>query len=242
MVKILTVEENLAALHVILPEAIVTAWDPDRIYTEQERTRICRELTWADAVVLGPGLGRSPEAGVLVELLLDACELSMVIDADALYHLGQNPKYAENSGTEGYRRLRLRENMILTPHLKELADLLAGSVAEIQGDLWGMAQKMAEGVLTEKGVLVMKDARTLVAESGRKPVYVNESGNSGMATAGSGDVLTGIIGTLLAQKMDCFEAATMGVYLHGLAGDKAVEKIGKRACMAGDIIEGLTGE
>ena len=112
----------------------------------------------------------------------------------------------------------------------------------VQSRLSRMAQKMAEGVLTEKGVLVMKDARTLVAESGRKSVYVNESGNSGMATAGSGDVLTGIIGTLLAQKMDCFEAATMGVYLHGLAGDKAVEKIGKRACMAGDIIEGLTGE
>jgi len=105
-----------------------------------------------------------------------------------------------------------------------------------------MARQMAKGVLAEKGVLVMKDARTLVTEAGRDAVYVNGSGNSGMATAGSGDVLTGIIGTLLAQKMNCFEAASMGVYLHGVAGDRAAERVGKRACMAGDIIEGLTGE
>ncbi len=128
----------------------------------------------------------------------------------------------------------LKEDTILTPHLLELARLTGFPVTEISNNLVDTANQCS---YNNKLIYVMKDARTLVAQ-GRKR-YLNVSGNNGMATGGSGDVLTGIIAALIAQGMAEYEAACLGVYIHGLAGDAAAEKKGVYSMMASDIIDSL---
>ena len=126
------------------------------------------------------------------------------------------------------------EGSILTPHLKELARLLDKDLAEIKADLLGTAEFCtAESDLT----FVMKDARTVVAH--QEEHYINASGNNGMATGGSGDALTGIIAGLLAQGLAPSEAAKLGVYIHGLAGDIAAQEKSEYSLMASDLIEAL---
>lgn len=235
MVKILTVEENRAALQRLLPEAMITTWDGRRLMEQEkseEQERIRREMAWADAIVVGPGLSRSKEAGALVNTVLELADVPVVIDADALYHVSNNPVYVRKQ--EEMPQLNLKKNWILTPHMKEMADFLGCSVQMIQKDPVKLVREISS---VQQAVLVLKDARTLTAVDNK--LCINASGNSGMATAGSGDVLTGVIAALLGQGMNCFEAASLGVYLHGLAGDVAAEECGREACMAGDIIRGL---
>jgi len=127
--------------------------------------------------------------------------------------------------------------MILTPHLGEMAGLTGRTVSEISRDLIGAADTFA----AEHGcILVLKSARTITASPAedQKPM-INTSGCSAMATAGSGDVLTGVIAGLLAEGYDPFESASMGAYIHGRAGQAAAEGKNERAVMASDIIEGL---
>ncbi len=240
MVKVLTAEENRAALHTLLPEAILTTYEPEHIKNKLEIERLGQELAWADAIVVGPGLGRSAIAKLLVELVLQYAHVPVVIDADALYHIAANPEYiGQKAEGELFNRLYLEGDLVLTPHLKELAELLSCEIGQIQADMPAAARFVTRHMAGRGLTLVLKDARTVVASAGEEQLCVNASGNSGMATAGSGDVLTGIIAALLAQGMSCREAACLGVYLHGLAGDRAAERVGKYACMAGDIIEGL---
>ena len=115
--------------------------------------------------------------------------------------------------------------------MSRLIDLTVKEIAEdiLQVATWATKEKQY--------TLVLKDARTLVTHQGK--VYINTSGNNGMATGGTGDILTGIIAGLLAQGMPIYEAATMGVYLHGLAGDYAVKEKGLYSLIASDIIEAL---
>ena len=127
----------------------------------------------------------------------------------------------------------LLENAIITPHLKEMSGLCGIEINGILKDMPGFAKSYAE----EELVLVLKNSRTVVSDGDK--LYINASGNDGMATAGSGDVLTGIIAAFLAQGLECFTAATLGVYVHGLAGDCAAEKYGHYAMMASDIIDSL---
>ncbi len=241
MVKILTVEENREALHTLLPEAILATYEPEHVKSKLEIERICQELTWADAVVVGPGLGRSAVARLLVDLVLQYAHVPVVVDADALHHIAANPEYVgKKAEGESFNRLYIEGDLVLTPHIKEMADLLSCEIEQIQADMPGVARSVIRHMTGRGLTLALKDARSVVACAGEMQLCVNASGNSGMATAGSGDVLTGIIAALLAQGMSCFEAASLGVYLHGLAGDKAAEKIGRYACMAEDILEGLT--
>lgn len=232
LVKILTAEENRVPLQTMLPEAILATYELSELGSASMKERVLAELSWADAVVVGPGMGRTAEAGLLFDMILENVKVPAVVDADALYHLARNPKYADKSGI---RRLHLPDNLILTPHLKEASELFECPVPQIQKNIMGTALAATEG---QHFTLVMKDARTVVTRDGQ--LYINDSGNSGMATAGSGDVLTGVIAALLARGMELYEAAVMGVYMHGLAGDAAAARLGKDACMAGDIIEGLS--
>ena len=125
--------------------------------------------------------------------------------------------------------------LVITPHLGEMSRLTGDSIAFIQTRLIDTADKFAGKFHV---TCVLKDEHTVVATPHGR-TYLNLSGNHGMATAGSGDVLTGIIGSLLVQRADTETAAALGVYLHGLSGDTALKKCGFRGMMAGDIVNGL---
>lgn len=174
-----------------------------------------------DAVVIGPGITTDDETVELVCELVKEITSPCIVDADALNALA---KKQEDLG-------RSPERFVLTPHPKELARLMQVSVAEIQKDRIKSAQNAAQ----KYGCTVLlKGAMTIVA-SPDQTVFINPTGNPGMATAGSGDVLSGIIGGLLAQKVEPFQAAVAGAYLHGRAGDILAEELGEAGIIAGDI-------
>ncbi len=241
LVQIGTARENVPVLQTLFPEAVVTVLDadgePGKGSGETDARGQSREpfregsglLGRASVLVAGPGLSVNASAGRLLKMLLrerKACGIPCVLDADALNLLA------------GERELLayLDEKTILTPHMGEMARLTGKTVEELKADPVGAARAFHE---THGVVCVLKDARTVVASE--RGVYVNLSGNDGMATGGSGDVLSGIIGGLLAGGMEPFEAAETGVYLHGLAGDAAAERLGRRSMMAGDILEAAAG-
>ncbi|NJC88266.1 MAG: NAD(P)H-hydrate dehydratase [Desulfuromonas sp.] len=178
------------------------------------------------AVALGPGLGASEEAGALVRRYLKETPLPAVIDADGLNAL------AGHLEVLGQRRGRAT---VLTPHPGEMARLTGQSVAAIQTDRVAAARDfaVAHGV-----VLVLKGARTLTAFPDGH-VRINASGHPGMASGGMGDVLTGLIGGLLAQGMEAGAAAALGVYLHGLAGDRLRPRYGDAGLLATDLLREL---
>ena len=178
-----------------------------------------------DAVAIGPGLGLDHETRGLVRDLVGTLARPMVVDADALTALADHLHVMR-----GVHAVR-----VLTPHPGEMARLIGGTVDDVKRDRLGVARTFA----TAHGAyLVLKGARTLIAEPDGR-VLINPTGNPGMASGGTGDVLTGIIGALLARGIDAAHAAPAGVYLHGLAGDVAAERMGEEALIAGDVIEAL---
>lgn len=208
LVKILTVEANRQILQTLIPEAIIATYSPGELMEGRNafQKMIERQMNWADVVVLGPGLGNEPYVEYLVEDILTSAFVPVIIDADGLNAIASHP----------YLTTYYTENIIITPHLGEMARLVGQSIDEIRQDLPQTARQYA----MRYGITcVLKDAATVAADKDGN-VYINSSGNSAMAKAGSGDVLTGIIAGLTAIGME-ERAAFMGVYLHGLAGDQA---------------------
>jgi len=184
--------------------------------------RIFELLSRKTALALGPGLSLNAETARLVQQIIRKSSLPVVIDADGLSAFGER--------TDLLRRNRAE--LILTPHPGEMARLLGTSVDEVQKDRIEVARKFAK----ENGViLVLKGSRSLVA-SPDGDLFINPTGNPGMASGGMGDVLTGMIGGFLAQGIPPLEAAKMGVYLHGLAGDYVAFLLGERGIAATDLI------
>jgi ADP-dependent NAD(P)H-hydrate dehydratase / NAD(P)H-hydrate epimerase len=178
-----------------------------------------------DAVAIGPGLGQQAETQKMVWKVVSGCPLPMVVDADAL-----------NTMAQGVAALKkLQKPLILTPHPGEMARLVGKTAKEVQADRWGVAQSFAR----EYGVvMVLKGAGTVITNKSGE-LWINSTGNPGMAKGGMGDALTGIIGAFLAQGMAGFDAARAGVFIHGLAGDLANEKFGAQAMLTTDLIEQL---
>lgn len=174
-----------------------------------------------DVVAFGPGLGRSPALTALLTSLLTQTQRPVVLDADGLNALEHHTD-----------RLRLRPApLILTPHPGELARLLGSDIPTVQKNRRELAVRFA----AEHGlVLVLKGHGTVVTDGRR--VYQNATGNAGMATGGTGDVLTGLIAALLGQGLEAFAAAQLGVYLHGLAGDLARDDLGEVSLIATDLL------
>lgn len=230
LVRILTVEENRKVIQALLPEAIVTTYDP--LEMEEGGPKVLTMLeeacNWASVVVLGPGLGRDAYVKTLVEQIMANASSPLIMDADALNTVAEFPYLT------GY----YTDNVIITPHLGEMSRLTGMEIGKIRMDLVDAAASYAG---THGITCILKDAATVAAGQG-EDIYINSSGNSGMATGGSGDVLTGVIAGLLAGGMDIWEASVLGVYLHGLAGDRAAKRLGERAMLARDIIEGLGEE
>lgn len=221
LVRVYTPRENREILQTMLPEAILTTYD----YKHMDIEVLKETISWANVIVMGPGSGKEAHVESMLNVLLSNAKVPLIIDADGVNVIAKYPKLLQNH----------KQQIILTPHLGEMGRL-------IQKDI----SKIAENLIEEAGtyakehnlVCVLKDARTVVTD-GKGTVYLNQSGNSGMATGGSGDVLTGVIAGLLAQGMSTLEAAVLGVYIHGLAGDHSADKIGEYGVMADDIINSI---
>ena len=202
--------ENTTAMLMAAPEVMCAGW------TEE---RLAQRLEWCDVIGLGPGLGRDDQSQYLFDAVR-ASQKPKVVDADALCLLAQAPNYDD-------RR-------ILTPHSAEAARLLGASVELIEADRY-----KAITALQQKygGVIVLKGAGTLVCDG--HETFVCLAGNPGMATGGMGDVLTGVITSLLAQGLSLFNAAKAGVLIHSQAADKDAELKGERGLLASDLLPHL---
>ncbi|AZK45001.1 NAD(P)H-hydrate dehydratase [Paenibacillus lentus] len=213
-----------------VPE-LMTAPIPDDgngAWSEAAADEVLRLMQARDVLAVGPGLGRFPGEAGFLRALWEGIPRPLVVDADALNIL------AAAGGLAAWQRRAAAT--VLTPHPGEMARLAGLSTAEVQRDRLGFARRFAE----QHGVtLVLKGARTVVADPDGR-VFVNTTGHPGMATGGSGDVLTGIIASWLAQGLNGIQAAALGVYLHGLAGERAASaRWTSGSLLAGDIVEAL---
>lgn len=179
-------------------------------------------LATFDAVLVGPGLGLHPESGALVRSLIEKCPVPLVLDADALNVLADNPKLIRTA----------RSTVIVTPHPGGMGRLLGRDAATVQADRVGSAR--AAAALTG-ALVVLKGAGTIVTTR-EGSAFINMTGNPGMARGGSGDILAGLLAGLLAQGIAPLDAARAGVFLHGRAGDMAAWRSSQSGMVAGDII------
>jgi NAD(P)H-hydrate epimerase len=218
-----TVQKTLA---VKLTEAMtVPLAEVDGALSLQAQETLAALCAGKEALALGPGLGLADETAALVRRVVRECPLPLVLDADGINALS------------GHAELLLERpaGTILTPHPGEMARLAAVSVAEIEADRLGTAREFAARY---RVVLVLKGARTVTAfPDGR--LRLNGSGNPGLASGGMGDVLTGLIGGLLAQGLSPEDAAVLGVFLHGLAADRLAQSLGDAGMTASDLLREL---
>jgi NAD(P)H-hydrate epimerase len=215
-----------ATLEAKLLEAMTAPMPETKAHT-LARSGLDRLMTFVSsrtAAAIGPGLSTHPETVDLVQTLIPRLEKPTVVDADALNALAGKTRLLSDC----------KAPLVLTPHPGEMARLIEETTPEsINADRIGAAARMA----TTRGVIViLKGARTVIARPDGQ-VAVCPTGNAGMATAGTGDVLTGMVAGLLAQRLPPWDAARAGVYLHGLAGDLAAVDVGQAGMIAGDLLE-----
>ncbi|MDD5347905.1 MAG: NAD(P)H-hydrate dehydratase, partial [Candidatus Omnitrophica bacterium] len=179
----------------------------------------------ADVLAIGPGLTGQKQTQGLIRKVIGTCSCRKVIDADGLNALAGHLKILSKG----------KGDRVLTPHPGEMARLLGSTVQAVQKNRKKIAKDFANRYNI---ILVLKGFGTLVAGR-KKPLYVNKTGNPGMAKGGSGDVLTGIIAAFMAQGLDAYDAAKYGAYLHGVAGDIAARKKTQLSMTAGDIIASI---
>ena len=203
-----------------LPEAIIVT------YSEAEPVKGLDEaLDWCDVAAIGPGISKSLTARTIVDHVLKNSPVPIVADADALNIISECPEMLSECA----------QDVIITPHIGEMSRLTGISIKEIESHMIETATDFAKGYDV---ICVMKDARSVIAAPDGR-VCINLNGNNGMATAGSGDVLTGIIASLRAQGLESFKAASLGCAVHGKAGDSASAEVGRSALMAHDIINNI---
>lgn len=254
MVKIFTREENRIIIQQALPEAMLTTYEalPEgggtEAYADAEKAltdSLIRDIGWADIVVAGPATGLGREAQSIVRTILDHVRerktegeerrrsvSGVVLDADALRLI------ASDRGLDNLMKERDPGTAcVLTPHLAEFADLVHVSVPEAKDRRIPLMRELAERYHC---TVLGKDARTLVVSSGIRQICMIANGNSGMATAGSGDVLSGITAAMLASMKDTKDsgcrAAQTAAFIHAMAGSRCKDKMGERAMLAGDIM------
>jgi len=226
MCKVITSFDNRVILQESIPEVMIGTGE-----------NLEEAMNWATVTLIGPGIGKSPEAIQNLSFVLKTGCKPLVIDADGINLLAEQKsllKQLLKAAKEG-------RTIVLTPHCMELLRLYnslfqqEATMEELKTDILKYAKMISEKC---RCIVVAKDARTYVVRP-KGNSFLNLRGNSGMAVAGSGDVLAGIIVSLLAQGMDGFLGACAGVSLHGYAGDLASHKYGEHACMPTDIIEAL---
>lgn len=215
LVEIYTDAENRMPVQSLIPEAVVTCAN----FADVDLRKLDTSLKRASVVCIGMGLGTSHGAKKILEYTLSNCKCPLVIDADALNLIAK----------WGYD---IPEGAVITPHPAELSRLTKKSVASLKDDLIKTTLDFAE---ENKCILLAKDSRTVISDG--KTVYVNSSGSPALSKGGSGDVLSGVIGALLARGLSPLDAAALGAYVHGKAGEFAAEdiRLGEEGVMARDI-------
>ena len=231
MVKVFTHKNNVDNLQREIPEAMISSYDNDLNFSTLE-DKLVKDVDWADTVMIGSGLGTGPVAVSVLETLVKKVSLDkkiLIFDADALNIFSENKELfyvlserIKNSYVE----------CVMTPHKRELK----GIIKMLGLDFMDSEEAVKKIFEISRIVVVNKDTKTSIYGEER---FINLSGNDGLATAGSGDVLSGILAGLLFQikdKYDFEEAVAAGVYLHGLLGDRVAERKGRASLMAGDLI------
>ena len=219
LIKILTTKENKYLLNEKLPEAIVVTYDDDN-YSEI----IKKELTWCDTILVGPGIGATKRSENIVKLCLKE-KKNTIIDADGINVI---------SGSDTLKEM-LHDKVVLTPHLGEMSRLINMSISDISKDMIKVCKKWADAL----GVsIVMKDSHTIICNT-RDEIFINLTGNSGMAKAGSGDVLAGIMAGLVSTGVEINKAAAVAPFIHGISGNIAKRKQGEYAMLPTDIISAM---
>ena len=225
LVRICTCEENRNILQMRIPEAVLSTYTEDTVEFEVQQV-----MEWADVIVAGPGIGQSNTACKIIDKVLGYAEKHpekpVVLDADGLNLFAKMDWPFE----------QLQGNLIFTPHLGEFSRLSGWSITELKEDL---VQKVQDYVAKYSVCLVCKDTRTIVASQKEAGVYMNLYGCSGMGTAGAGDVLTGVIAGVLAMGVSWKQAAEIGVYFHGIAGEMGAELVGEHSLCASDLLDGI---
>ena len=211
-------ECGYAVLQSTVPEAMVMT-----DFNSLINTKVEEDLAKFKTIGIGPGLGTAPETRTLLREIFETCQNPLVLDADALNIIAMQKDLLQ----------LIPAGSILTPHPKEFERLFGETKNDFERIQ--LAQQKSKELNV---IIVLKGHHTLIAMTDGKGFF-NNTGNAGMATAGSGDVLTGILTGLLAQGYSPAEAAILGVYLHGLAGDKAAKQFSMEAMLAGDIIHNL---
>ncbi len=182
---------------------------------------ILEKVRQADACILGPGLGNAPDLWKTIETVVQL-DTPMVLDADGLNGIKEHIDILKRANCE----------LVLTPHMGEMARLCGLSVEEIEKNRETAAREFA----SRWGVTLLLKGKDTVIASPRGEVHINPTGNPGMATGGMGDVLSGIIGSLLAQGLNGYYGAVLGAFLHGLAGDIAAKELGEAGMIASDVL------
>jgi NAD(P)H-hydrate epimerase len=221
LVQIATLKPILAATLSITPELIGLPLSGTAMAS------LLKAAEAADALAIGPGMGQLPDAKARLMRLIQLKKL-MVLDADALNILAAEKRWPA----------KFNASAILTPHpgeMKRLAKLLKRSDVPTDDD--GRIELATVAATTFKQVLVLKGSRTVVTDG--EKVYLNRTGDSSLSKAGTGDVLSGMLATLLAQGMDRFDAACAATWLHGKAGEIAGERLGRRCVLARDVIDAI---
>ncbi|MCB1119567.1 MAG: NAD(P)H-hydrate dehydratase [Chlamydiia bacterium] len=202
-------------------QPLIVSTPPEILKTSYDSPEdLIAKINQSDAVIIGPGIGISSEKETLLSTLVPQLSIPCLLDADALTLYAQNP-------------FPLPQNVVMTPHHGELKRLLKlESVDLIDSQLLNRCQEFASDLNV---TLVVKGGPTFIFQKNLTP-SVNPTGDPGMATAGSGDVLSGLIGAFLSRKLSCYDAARLGVYLHGLAGEHAAQDLGSACMIASDIL------
>ncbi|MDX9871327.1 MAG: NAD(P)H-hydrate dehydratase [Clostridia bacterium] len=216
-----------ASFDAVFPEVITRGVaETDQQSIDAEAWPVIRQqLKNRQAIVFGPGLSATESVRAILEKLVEEAEAPLVIDADGLNVLALNPEILQNA----------KAPVILTPHPGEMARLLGISTEDVQQDRVSAAVLAAESL---QAIVVLKGAATVTALP-EGTAYINSTGCPALATAGTGDILAGLISGFIAQGVSPAQAAYLGVYVHGLAGDLAAAKLGMRGVMATDVLEML---
>ena len=227
LLDLAVLKDNYSIVASQLPESIFTILNSDdnRTYSYSQSEIILNSLSKSTACLIGCGLGISDDLKKLVYKIIKECNFPMVIDADGINILSQNIDILKEK----------ESGIVLTPHPGEMARLLGATSEDIQKDRYNIAREFS---IKYNVVLVLKGAKTLVSLPNGS-VYVNLTGNNGLAKGGSGDILSGMIASFLAQGMEESKAALCAVYLHGLAGDICAEKYSKTYMLPTDILTEL---
>ncbi len=236
LVKIFTHENNRKAMETLLPEALLYFY---KDFDDEARQELENSLNWAGCAVVGPGLSLDDNARAIMDTLLNRrTNPKLILDADAI-----NIIASSKENKEKLKNIAKENDVILTPHMLEMARFLADEDENLKEKVSYIKNNRSKVAINAAKdyhiILVLKDARTFVTDPDSEKIYINTTGNSGMSTGGSGDTLTGIIAGLIAGGVDCDNAARLGVYLHGAAGDIAKEKLGEHSVMARDIADNM---